>query len=630
MTKKILSILLTLIMLASMLAMFAVGTTAEVSDLTTDVLEVDGTSMNLTEFLAADLSSVSTIKLLDDITLPANWTSIPTFAGTFDGNGKTINGLNISASGFIAEINGTTTIKNITFKNCTLTDDSNQYVGLVAAKATSGTVTFEQVTVENCTITGTKSNEQRIGGLLGAATNGVTQLTFTDCANIGGSISKAENKTAIIGGIVGSVDCKTEISDCKNSSAITAGYANNGGHKVAGIISLVNAGGLTMTDCINTGAITASALAGGMVSDVRVATTIDGCYNSGAITTGDAALTHTNNSYAGGIVAQFYNISNCTVKNSYNAGTVIAYAASGKNAFAGGIVSTSNKVVSVENAVNTGSVTSTNRAGGLLGKYTVTSGTLKNCLSLGAVSGKDDYSDGAFIGYFPTGNTDASVSITIQDCYFSANADDRALGTYTTLGSTNGNITAVYNGVTTTFTGGVDNVGEVPEGSSEYWLNYVLYNEMFEDKKLSNATGDATITCKGYQKNVFNTGDTTVDIRVVIGLAADDESALSAYQNIGYELYAVAENTAPVKATKTASSVYTELQTYNNDGTLSDPIKAATGEYLSAVAVNKIPATGTFMLVVKSFVTNADGSVTYGDGVVLMITDGIVVAHHLL
>ena len=108
------------------------------------------------------------------------------------------------------------------------------------------------------------------------------------------------------GGIVAYAYNNPTIENCWNKASITASGYYTGG--IAGYFEG------TITNCYNTGTVTAEVQVGGIAGYIKG--TITNCYNTGKITA--------NNSYAGGIAGRSYS-SNSTITNCYNTGTVSSY-----------------------------------------------------------------------------------------------------------------------------------------------------------------------------------------------------------------------------------------------------------------------------------------------------------------
>lgn len=249
------------------------------------------------------MSNAGTVITLDtdlDWTAEETWTPISTFAGTLDGNGKTITGLNIkienATTGFIVANFGT--IKNLKIKNVSLTgimaSGSNVPVGTFAGTNTG--------TIEGCVIEGgtfTVPANCLYGGFVGQ-NNGIV----SDCHIMNVSEFICQSAGTNVGGIVGKnmgtlegsyADSNVTLTCSKGTIGGLVGWNNSSNAKIVGCYSLANivltgsvnsgllAGGCNWTDVIASfavGRITAPAGAnaarGGLVNQGG---TINGCYS---------------------------------------------------------------------------------------------------------------------------------------------------------------------------------------------------------------------------------------------------------------------------------------------------------------------------------------------------------------
>ena len=211
---------------------------------------------------AYNLSGVS-FYLANDIALTGTWKPVGSaatyvgdfFAGTFDGCGHTISGLNVQGSAV------------------------NQ--GLFAA--------INQATIRSLNVSGVVScgTKNYIGGIVGKVQAG----TIEDCS-FSGSVTGG-----YAGGIAGGLNSNSvTISGCVNAADVT-------GTTAGGILGYWKTTA-TIQNCYNIGSVTGSAKAGGIVGQLNKGT-IENCYSIGDI--GGKA------SQKGGIFA----FSNATVKNCY-------------------------------------------------------------------------------------------------------------------------------------------------------------------------------------------------------------------------------------------------------------------------------------------------------------------------
>ena len=281
MKKRFLALLLVLTMVFSLMPAALAADTVDVAalpeyaadaDISTGAAYKISTEESLRAFAAAVKADDGngtyahagvTLYLAGDIALTGTWTPVGStatyvgdfFAGTFDGCGHTISGLNVQGSkvnqGLFAAINKAT-IRNLNVSG-TVSCGTKNYVGGIVGKVQAGTI-------ENCSFSGSVT-----GGYTGGIAGGLNgnDVTISGCVNL----AAVTGTTA--GGILGY---------WKNTAAIR--------------------------DCYNTGSVTGSAKAGGIVGQLQKGS-IENCYSTGVVG-GTAAQ-------FGGIFA----FSNAAVKNCY-------------------------------------------------------------------------------------------------------------------------------------------------------------------------------------------------------------------------------------------------------------------------------------------------------------------------
>lgn len=280
MKKRLLALLLVLTLLVGLMPAALAADTVDVAalpeyaadaDISTGAAYKISTEESLRAFAAAVKADDGngtyahagvTLYLAGDIALTGTWTPVGNaalypgdfFAGTFDGCGHTISGLNVQGQGLFAAIN--------------------------------------QATIRNLNVSGTVSSTVNyVGGIVGKVQAG----TIENCS-FSGSVSSSKSK-AYVGGIAGGLySANVTISGCANTADVTGGYAG-------GILGYWK-NTAAIRDCYNTGSVTGSAKAGGIVGQLQKGT-IENCYSIGDI--GGKA------SQKGGIFA----FSNAAVKNCY-------------------------------------------------------------------------------------------------------------------------------------------------------------------------------------------------------------------------------------------------------------------------------------------------------------------------
>lgn len=200
----------------------------------------------------------TTIEVNSDMDFSGNdWTPIRLRANldtgytlTFDFKGHTLSGLNAA---FFDQFEGT--IKNVTFKNCTIstTTNVNEYVGVIACNFYG---TLSNVHVENCTINCDKV-DRSAGGICGQYSSG----NASDCSVSNITINKAQGYKA--GGMFGSVNNDgMKVRTFTNCTATGVNITDYTGNYGGGLIGRVYGCQLTLTGCSATDC-TPSALYGG-------------------------------------------------------------------------------------------------------------------------------------------------------------------------------------------------------------------------------------------------------------------------------------------------------------------------------------------------------------------------------
>ena len=253
---------------------YTINTMAQLSGLaviTTIGRPLQGKTVNL----GADIT-MNTGNHLDWIYNPPTygWLPIsfgdPGFQGTFDGKGHTISGLYYDNStksyvGFFGRLNGAT-VKDIVFKNSLIAGNSN--IGGLAGAIISNPATISGIYSDAYV----KVSEGLPTG--GASTGGLVGV----CASAGVQISKCwfdgsvKSASKYVGGIIGNGNGQAiSVSDCMNTGAIY------GLDEVGGIVG--RSGGLSasLTNCYSTGPIAST--------DNKFANSLFGDYKNGGTLT---------------------------------------------------------------------------------------------------------------------------------------------------------------------------------------------------------------------------------------------------------------------------------------------------------------------------------------------------------
>lgn len=247
-----------------------------------------------------------TVELTADICLDGSaFEPIPTFSGTFLGNGHTVSGLSItdtgSVQGLFRYLTDTAVVQDLNVTGSVHPDGSMSTVGGIAGSNAG--------TIDNCTFTGTLSGSQNIGGVAGINTvTGIIQNCRTEgdlygehfvggivgnnigvirnCTNTMqinttpqqnsiaidqitlDALQNTESANAVtdIGGIAGHSD--GVIRSCTNYG--TVGYQHMG-YNVGGIAGSQMG---YITNCVNFGAVSGRKEVGGIVGQMEPSTNI--------------------------------------------------------------------------------------------------------------------------------------------------------------------------------------------------------------------------------------------------------------------------------------------------------------------------------------------------------------------
>ena len=242
-----------------------------------------------------------------------DWTPIGTesrpYTGTFDGNNKTIRGLEINQSGtdnvgLIGYLGSEGKVQNVVLANISVSGAN--YVGGIAGQ-TDGTV-------ENCSVNGTVTGQNQTGGIVGRNFSTISgcsaEGTVTGNTNVGGiSGLCVPNYDTGTGSLIGST-----IEGCHSTAAVS------GISSVGGVVGNLG-NGCSLMACYSTGDVTATITDGyahvGGVVGINSQGTVTACYHA----TGE--ITSLGGSRIGGIVGENYigTVAACYWENNLSSGT---------------------------------------------------------------------------------------------------------------------------------------------------------------------------------------------------------------------------------------------------------------------------------------------------------------------
>ncbi|MBQ8432597.1 MAG: hypothetical protein IJX28_06900 [Clostridia bacterium] len=458
------------------------------------------------------------------------------FAGTLNGNGKTVGGfaMTCTAGGqaLLGNLGGGATVTDLAVADASYTLESKteqSFVGTLFARVitAAGKTAILSNLYSNATVTGASGTNlfHCVGGIVGAV-DGTGSALFSGC-EFAGSLTSAGSK---VGGMAGSVKVdvtQVTFQSCKNSGAIS------GKEQLGGMVGMFDefAGTATFRSCTNTGDIT--------------------------------ILSNSDSGQAGGMVGRYAGGGYLSFTGCRNSGDLTYLGTVGGGCWMGGIggylVGSGRTIESItlNNCHSTGKITANRTSGGLLGFvqtcriFEATNCTVDAELDFRLNSTKNPYV-GAFIGMINLGNAGqmSSYKATISDCEVVAKMTTTDVGNHPTysggligaLRTTTVNLKNVNIDVEmaranceeddvffATLGYNQDNAAVIqPENVTYRWYNEIPTVEEY----LEPVNEEAVFRTVGmqYRRNpgvdgVGNSSDDTYDFRYVFGvknLSADD------------------------------------------------------------------------------------------------------------
>ena len=232
-------------------------------------------------------SQGKTVVLTADLDLKGEeFSSIPTFGGTFQGNGHTISGLSLTGSGNVRGLfrylQSGAVVQDLTVKGTISPSNRQDDLGLLAG-SNAGRIL-------NCAAEGTVSGDNRIGGLVGTNEEGGELVSCTFTGSVTGKHSA--------GGVVG--ENHGTLTRCENTGSVNTkdledspktDYTNlaqlNSMENVPAYTDIGGVAGLSdgvIQSCTNSGAVGYDQIGynvGGIAG--RQSGWLDGCINTGAV-----------------------------------------------------------------------------------------------------------------------------------------------------------------------------------------------------------------------------------------------------------------------------------------------------------------------------------------------------------
>ena len=406
------------------------------------------------------------VRLGADIDMQMDSWTPKVFAGTFDGQGHCLSGINVASStnaGFFSMLTGSAVVKNTVFGSADgssydgvsaiiHTNPANNYTwyfaGVAATVQNDATIT-EVVNYAKVEVASDCTSKTQAGGIVGnwnstSDCKGLVNYgTVQNNAAVTGQESSSDNSSnsSLVGGVVGFLDSRTTVSDCHNHGTVST--SNKGVSAIGGVVGY-DGRGSTIKNCTNDGtvshsasqAILAESAVAGIIAYAKGTSSaygsVSGCTNEGRVTASCGGKNFRLAGVSG--YTQYYNVTNCTNKGGVSfSGTTTA---SGFLAIGGVVAHTYNGCV-VSGCRNEGAVRSNrlqvNRIGGIIGN--INSGIVRKCTNAGPVT--LDISSAALGNWEGAGgiagfSEGSASSIELSECV------NEAGGTVTALVNTNG------------------------------------------------------------------------------------------------------------------------------------------------------------------------------------------------
>ena len=347
--------------------------------------------------------------------------------GVFDGDGHTVSGMKITADkndvkrfyGLFGYVSGT--VRNLTVSASELDVQSDT---AASTGAVVGKVDFEGV-IENCHVTSdvTVTGSYSTGGIAGASygmVSGCENAASVTCTSAVGSVG------GIAGQLAGSPELAATsgiMTDCSNTGTVTAG--GDGGGVVGLALSTAQ-----IIRCSNSGAVICEEDAGGILGTIHASdaesTVVTDCSNSGPVS-GKQACSGIVGHSGGGSHAV---LTGCTNSGDMTGGT-----------YMGGIVgyacfTSKNAELNIADCVNSGSISASEEVaasdvGGIVACAVSTSGklTVENCVNTGNVEGHDANAGGILGGYLSAlGDNSVAMTVSLTGCSNSGNISGGSFG----------------------------------------------------------------------------------------------------------------------------------------------------------------------------------------------------------
>ena len=467
--------------------------------------------------LNARLTQAAATLSLSAATVSA-FNSIEDYKGTFDGNGKTISGLD---KPMFATLKGV--VKNLTL-NSTINETAadEYYWGIFAKQIIPSSEVDDLPGLQNCTAEGSITwtpasaigSYMTLGGLVGNNKGG----TITGCTNnaavtfADGGVTHTNQPS--VGGVVGrtqkggeGISYQGDISNCSNNGTVTCATQFSQGAYIGGVLGYQVEKAETMSGCTNHGLVkvTSTFSTSGALHLAGVAGlakgTVENCTNaSDGVVTSEACSV---SSYLcqGGVVGRLNG--SATYSTLTNAGTVNVAALGGSSGrLIGGVVGRCNEGATLDGVTNSGNINYTAEAtndtyiGGVVAHNDKADIILQNCSSTGGTLTVSNASHsgalyvGGVVGYSTKAVTSCSNAMTIA----TSGSMTQGSNAYLCFGGVIGYLTGAVIATSCTNSGAI-NFGQTQSSEGQLYIGGVA--GAVTEAEIYGGSNSGTITFSG-------------------------------------------------------------------------------------------------------------------------------------
>ena len=306
-----------------------------------------------------------------DFSVSSSWTPVADYKGIFEGNSKTITGLNQPLFDVLGGV-----VKNLTLNSTiTATDADDRNWGMFAKQLYPSIDVDDVAGLQNCIAKGSLtytpssalSADCQIGGLVGNNKGGAVSNCTNEATVTVGDNGESNASQTSVGGVVGrtqkggDLSTQGDISDCTNKGTVVCDAKLSENVYIGGVLGYQVESNEYISGCVNNGLVTLGSTfstskalhLGGVIGLGKGK--IENCTNgtNGVVTSEDGC---TGGSYIcqGGVVGRLNNASR-TYSGLTNAGNInVAAAGASSGSYIGGTVGRCDEGASLSDCTNTG------------------------------------------------------------------------------------------------------------------------------------------------------------------------------------------------------------------------------------------------------------------------------------